>query len=598
MSKKTIVLADSSYTIRRIVELSFSEEENIELVSFEDGQNLSEKLLELKPEIVLVDIKLPEITGYEVCKFINETEELKHTRVFLMKGGFEPINEGLLFNLRYVDIITKPFDSNALVSTIKKMLGEKPHRTPSSLPEDMPSLPPDFLPDIEAPRGPAKSMGFPDIEEDMDSDDILGSGMGQETIQYPEEEVLPSEEITQGTQPDRDALTPNSIEDIENPFKEEGPPASGRTGMPFHEDELAMKKKPGFPGKDVRFDGAIQPDPEIQKFIEEQEKAMKEKEKAAWMSPPVAEKKTGTDTSEFFTPGRDLADDDLFMVEKNAPLADEREEDFPEIKIEDIEGPLEIEAPEAGLDDFGFERSMKSVPIPDIPVAGSIPGKIPEAARPAVAPVEYPELEDRLGKGGIDFETEVAKDPGVMGPASQAMGSPDLFFEETQQEIDVGIKSDWGNLDLGIPQTRPAPAGKPRPADIPISGVVDMELEKTPEPPRRVVEKPDGTKPIMPGKPPVTERPPVIEKPPVIERPPQVERRPGPEKMAVPDRVPVPGKSAVEDDRLKEELVRRSEDKMEVAIKEMLWEILPPLAEKIIKEEIARLSIEAEKSIK
>ena len=87
MSKKTIVLADNSYTIRRIVELSFSEEENIELVSFENSINLREKLVELKPAIVLVDIKLPEFNGYDVCRFINSADSLKQTQVFLLKGG-------------------------------------------------------------------------------------------------------------------------------------------------------------------------------------------------------------------------------------------------------------------------------------------------------------------------------------------------------------------------------------------------------------------------------------------------------------------------------------------------------------------------------
>lgn len=605
MNKKTIVLADSSYTIRRIVELSFSEEENIELVSFEDGQSLREKLIELKPEIVLVDIKLPELTGYEVCKLINETEELKHTRVFLMKGGFEPINEGLLSNLKYVDIITKPFDSNALVSTIKKMLGEKPHRTPSSLPEDMPSLTPDFLPDIEPPRGPTKGMGFPDIEEDIDSDDILGNGMGRETIQYPEEEVLPSEEITQGTQPDRDTLTPSSIDDIDNPFKEEISLGPGRGGKPFHEDELAMKKKPGFPGKDLRLDGTIQPAPEIQKLMEAQEKIMKVQEKAARMTPPIGEKKKmGPDTSEFFTPGKSLAEDDLFEVEKNAPSAEERDEDFPEIKIEDINSPLEIEEPEAEPDDFGFERSMKSATEPGISLSESRSGKVPEASQPMSAPIEYPELEDMLGKGGIDFEEEIAQDPGVMGPASPSVENPGVFFEETQQEIDLGIKSDWGNLDLGLPTAKPSPPEKPKPADIPVRKIGHLELETTPEPPRRVTEKPIATKPVVPGKAPAVEkptlieRPPVVEKPPVMERPPAVEKRPGPEKTVAPDRTPAPGKLPTDDDRLKEELVKRSEDKMEIAIKEMLWEILPPLAEKIIKEEIGKLSVEAEKSIK
>ena len=103
MSKKTIILADNSYTIRRIVELSFAEEEGVDLISFENGLNLKEKIVETKPAVVLVDIKLPEWNGYDVCKFINDTEELKETKVFLMKGGFEPIDENILKDLKYID---------------------------------------------------------------------------------------------------------------------------------------------------------------------------------------------------------------------------------------------------------------------------------------------------------------------------------------------------------------------------------------------------------------------------------------------------------------------------------------------------------------
>ena len=143
MNKKTIVLADNSYTIRRIVELSLSEE-NVELVSFENGLNLQEKLTELKPHVVLVDIKLPEMNGYEVCKFISENENLNHTKVFLMKGGFDPLDENQIKGLQYEDIITKPFDSSTLISSIKKVLDSKApqvvEEVPSSLPEDVPEI--------------------------------------------------------------------------------------------------------------------------------------------------------------------------------------------------------------------------------------------------------------------------------------------------------------------------------------------------------------------------------------------------------------------------------------------------------------------------
>ncbi len=216
METKKIVLADSSYTIRRITELSFSEEEGIELITLENGFNIKEKLIELKPAAVLVDIKLSGLNGYDTCKFINETESLKETMVFLMKGGFEPVNEGLLKDLKYIDIITKPFDSNELVSSIKEMLDKDSVKAPPIAPEDLPEI--DSIDEVE------DGISFSDIEDELKSDKIISEDLEEEKEELYNEEVLPSEEITQGPQLDKESsLDVNTFDtdEIENPFKEE-----------------------------------------------------------------------------------------------------------------------------------------------------------------------------------------------------------------------------------------------------------------------------------------------------------------------------------------------------------------------------------------
>ncbi len=216
METKKVILADSSYTIRRITELSFSEEEGIELITLENGFNIKEKLIELKPAVVLVDIKLSGFNGYDICKFISETESLKDVQVFLMKGGFEPINEGLLKDLKYVDIITKPFDSNELVSSIKDMLDKGSVKAPPIAPED--------LPEIDSIEEDEEDISFSDIEDELESDKIISEDVDQEKEEAYMEEVLPSEEITQGPQIEKESpLDANTYDtdEIENPFKEE-----------------------------------------------------------------------------------------------------------------------------------------------------------------------------------------------------------------------------------------------------------------------------------------------------------------------------------------------------------------------------------------
>jgi len=221
MSKKVIVLADNSYTIRRIVELSFSEIENIEIRSFENGSGIKEKLLQLAPAVVIVDVKLPEFNGYDVCRFVNEAPALKKCRVFLMKGSFEPIDNEMLKNLKYEDIITKPFDSNALVGVVMKIVNQDEQSPAAGFPAEGPTTFPEDFPEIETEIPESEDISFSDIRGEMDAPPSFERSAAPSPM--PErDEILPSEEITQGTQPLKDNLMPQETEEtIRNPFDEE-----------------------------------------------------------------------------------------------------------------------------------------------------------------------------------------------------------------------------------------------------------------------------------------------------------------------------------------------------------------------------------------
>jgi len=221
MSKKMVVLADNSYTIRRIVELSFSEIENIEVRSFENGSGIKEKLLQLNPAVVIADIKLPELSGYEVCRFINETPPLSRSRVFLMKGSFEPVDNEMIKNLKYEDIITKPFDSNALVSAVMKIINQEEKKVAAEFPGEGPGTFPEDFPEIETEAPESEDISFSDIRGEMEVPPVF-SRPAASTAAPERDEIQPSEEITQGTQPLKDNLMPQETEEpLKNPFDEE-----------------------------------------------------------------------------------------------------------------------------------------------------------------------------------------------------------------------------------------------------------------------------------------------------------------------------------------------------------------------------------------
>jgi DNA-binding response OmpR family regulator len=473
MNKKKVVLADNSYTIRRIVELSFTEEEDIELISFENGLNLKEKLLEIVPDIVLVDIKLPEFNGYDVCKFINQTDTFKKTKVFLMKGGFEPINEELLKELDFIDIITKPFDSNALVGSIKKVLSDIPAKTPASMPEDMAGDFPDGLPEIDSFESPAEEISFSDVKDEIQSDSLVGGESDLDTERFVKDEVLPSEEITQGAQPDReDKLRPEMADEMENPFQdEESFMQDGAEKL--KEEELSVKQHIKEQERELEIESLTQEEMNIKKMIEEKQK---EEEKETFAAP-----------------------------ERPGVLEDETSERYPvkDRLTEESEG--EEEAPDFG-EDFPFARTPQTLDEMEMP----------EPPAPPEAQISDREMKETFALPEEPPEKEPPKEEPV-----EVQESPVISKEEK------------------LPEEVAAPQPKMKEVE---------DFLKEPEPRQKIPEIPE-----------------------VKEKKPEAEEIPSGER---------------------EELIKRAEDKLTAAVKEILWEIAPPIAEKIIKEEIKKIKAE------
>ena len=89
---KKILLADDSITIQKVIELTFSDED-FDVVTVGNGRLALEKLGEVRPDIVLCDIIMPEKDGYEVCEQIKKSAAYSHVPVLLLTGAFEPFDQ-------------------------------------------------------------------------------------------------------------------------------------------------------------------------------------------------------------------------------------------------------------------------------------------------------------------------------------------------------------------------------------------------------------------------------------------------------------------------------------------------------------------------
>ena len=110
LAGRKILLADDSITIQKVVELSFVDE-GAEVVCVNNGREAIERLQDFQPHVILADVFMPQVNGYELCEYIKQNEELKHIPVMLLVGSFEPFNESEARRVGADDTLTKPFQS-------------------------------------------------------------------------------------------------------------------------------------------------------------------------------------------------------------------------------------------------------------------------------------------------------------------------------------------------------------------------------------------------------------------------------------------------------------------------------------------------------
>src|SRR5688500_9962359 len=120
MAKK-ILLADDSITIQKVVELTFSDGD-YEVTAVNNGARAIQKLSEMRPDIILSDIIMPEKNGYEVCEYVKSHPEYRHIPVVLLTGTFEPFDPDRADKAGCDAVVTKPFESQSLIHKVDELI--------------------------------------------------------------------------------------------------------------------------------------------------------------------------------------------------------------------------------------------------------------------------------------------------------------------------------------------------------------------------------------------------------------------------------------------------------------------------------------------
>lgn len=124
MSKKILIVEDELH-IRTLLEQTLEELEDefdVEILSAADGEEGLSIIRDQRPQVVFLDIMMPKMNGYEVCRIVKNDPELKDTVIVLLTAKGQEVDRRRGLEIGAYDYMTKPFDPDEVEDLAKELL--------------------------------------------------------------------------------------------------------------------------------------------------------------------------------------------------------------------------------------------------------------------------------------------------------------------------------------------------------------------------------------------------------------------------------------------------------------------------------------------
>ncbi len=121
---QTVLAIDDSPDIHRLLDVRLRPE-GLVLHHALDAQDGMDQALRIVPDLILLDVDMPVVTGFEVCRKLKEHGHLAQVPVIFLTGATEVYTKVQGFDLGAVDYVTKPFDPAELRARVRAALRTK-----------------------------------------------------------------------------------------------------------------------------------------------------------------------------------------------------------------------------------------------------------------------------------------------------------------------------------------------------------------------------------------------------------------------------------------------------------------------------------------
>ncbi|MFH1848535.1 MAG: response regulator [Candidatus Omnitrophota bacterium] len=123
--KRKILIVDDEPDVRELLKFRLRDGEGFDIIEAKDGVEACRKAKTEKPDLIIMDIMMPVMGGYEACKVLKESEETKDIPVIMLtaKTTVGDMEKGVRAGAS--EYVMKPYDWNPTLEKIKKYIGDK-----------------------------------------------------------------------------------------------------------------------------------------------------------------------------------------------------------------------------------------------------------------------------------------------------------------------------------------------------------------------------------------------------------------------------------------------------------------------------------------
>ena len=119
-----VMIADDDMEIRRILMRSFASLD-IELLEARDGEEALEFIIQHQPDLVVLDVMMPTLSGWELCKYIRSKPALEKTIVVMLTAIGRTVNEMTSPLYGADSYLDKPFDIQEVLDVVSGHLSDR-----------------------------------------------------------------------------------------------------------------------------------------------------------------------------------------------------------------------------------------------------------------------------------------------------------------------------------------------------------------------------------------------------------------------------------------------------------------------------------------